>query len=30
MQVLLYAVGSLAVIWIVVLVGSPFFGPDNH
>jgi hypothetical protein len=30
MQVLLYAAGSLVVIWIVVLAGSPFFGPDNH
>lgn len=30
MQVLLYAAGALVVIWIVVLVGSPFFGPGNH
>jgi hypothetical protein len=30
MEVLLYAVASLAVIWIIVLVGSPFFGPGNH
>jgi len=30
MEVLLYAIGSLAVIWIIVLVGSPYFGPGNH
>jgi len=27
MSVLLVAFGALAAIWIVVLVGSPFFGP---
>lgn len=30
MEVLLYAIGALAVMWIIVLVGSPFFGPGNH
>lgn len=30
MEVLLYAIGALAILWIVVLVGSPFFGPGNH
>jgi hypothetical protein len=29
MTVLLIALGSLAVIWLVVLVGSPMFG-SNH
>jgi len=27
MSVLLVAFGALAAIWILVLVGSPFFGP---
>jgi len=27
MSVLLIAFGALAAIWILVLVGSPFFGP---
>lgn len=30
MEVLLYAAGALALIWIIVLLGSPFLGPGNH
>jgi len=30
MSVLLYALGALAVIWIIVLLGSPYFGPADH
>lgn len=29
MSVLLYAFGSIAAIWICVLLGSPFFGSDH-
>jgi hypothetical protein len=29
MSVLLYAFGSLAVLWACVLMGSPFFGPPD-
>jgi len=29
MSVLLYAFGSLAVLWICVLVGAPFFGSNR-
>jgi hypothetical protein len=29
MTVLLIAVGSIAVIWVVVLLGSPMFGADH-
>jgi hypothetical protein len=30
MSVLLIAFGALAAIWIVVLLGSPLFGPKDH
>jgi hypothetical protein len=30
MSVLLVAFGALAAIWILVLLGSPFFGPRDH
>jgi hypothetical protein len=30
MNVLLIAFGALAAIWILVLLGSPFFGPKEH
>lgn len=30
MSVLLVALGSLAAIWIVVLLGSRLFGPADH
>lgn len=29
MSVLLYAFGAIAVIWICVLLGSPYFGSDH-
>jgi hypothetical protein len=29
MSVLLYAFGSIAVLWACILVGSPFFGSDH-
>jgi hypothetical protein len=29
MSVLLYAFGSIAVLWARVLVGSPYFGSDH-
>ena len=29
MSVLLYAFGSLAVLWVCVLVGAPFFGSNR-
>ncbi len=29
MQVLLIAFGALAIIWILVLIGSPLFGPKD-
>ena len=29
MEVLLYAFGSIAVLWICVLVGSPYFGSTH-
>jgi hypothetical protein len=29
MSVLLYAFGSIAVLWVCVLVGSPFFGSNR-
>jgi hypothetical protein len=29
MSVLLYAFGSIAFLWVCVLVGSPYFG-SNH
>ena len=30
MNVLIVAFGALAAIWIVVLLGSRFFGPRDH
>jgi len=30
MGVLVVAFGALAVLWILVLLGSPFFGPRDH
>ena len=30
MNVLLIAFGTLAAIWLLVLLGSPFFGPKEH
>lgn len=31
MNVLIVAFGALIAIWVLVLLGSPFFGPkDNH
>jgi len=30
MNVLIVAFGVLAAIWILVLLGSPFFGPRDH
>jgi hypothetical protein len=30
MGVLVVAFGALAAIWILVLLGSPFFGPRDH
>lgn len=29
MEVLLYAFGAIAFLWICVLVGSPFFGSSH-
>jgi hypothetical protein len=30
MNVLIIAFGALIAIWVLVLVGSPFFGPRDH
>jgi len=30
MGVLVVAFSALAVLWILVLLGSPFFGPRDH
>jgi len=30
MNVLFVAFGMLAAIWLLVLLGSPFFGPRDH
>jgi len=30
MNVLIVAFGALIAIWVLVLVGSPFFGPKDH
>jgi hypothetical protein len=30
MNVLIVAFGALIAIWVLVLVGSPFFGPRDH
>jgi hypothetical protein len=30
MNVLIVAFGALAAIWVLVLLGSPFFGPKDH
>jgi len=30
MSVLIVAFGVLAALWILVLLGSPFFGPRDH
>jgi len=30
MTVLIVAFGALIAIWVLVLVGSPFFGPKDH
>jgi hypothetical protein len=30
MHVLIVAFGALIAIWILVLIGSPFFGPKDH
>ncbi len=30
MNVLIIAFGTLIAIWVLVLVGSPFFGPRDH
>jgi hypothetical protein len=30
MNVLIVAFGTLITIWILVLIGSPFFGPRDH
>jgi hypothetical protein len=30
MSVLIVAFGALIAIWVLVLLGSPFFGPKDH
>jgi hypothetical protein len=30
MNVLIIAFGALIAIWVLVLLGSPFFGPKDH
>jgi hypothetical protein len=30
MGVLVVAFGALAAIWVLILLGSPFFGPRDH